>query len=194
MAAAGIPANDWTNRWRSRQLRSALRMRKSAQCTVQTMQGSNERTMCCTAAGAVSPSPTGRADQRLFSAPGLAATVARREVPGGGRDDLVVVDAAAADGQPVAERAARGFDEAGALPRPALADHAEGLAGPGPPTAPSPAAGAPPRAGGPPRGPSQWPARGATRSRSSGWPATTCRASAPVSTTSPPSRGALHQV
>ena len=40
------------------------------QCTVQTMQGSKLRTMCCTETGVVSPSATGAPTSAVSSAPG----------------------------------------------------------------------------------------------------------------------------
>ena len=43
------------------------------QCTVQTMHGSNERTMCCTATGVSSPSRTGAPTSAASSAPGVPA-------------------------------------------------------------------------------------------------------------------------
>lgn len=55
-----------------------------------------------------------QADQGLFEGAGLGVAVAWREVPSGRSDDLVALDAAAPDAQPVAEAAAGGFDEAGA--------------------------------------------------------------------------------
>jgi len=41
------------------------------QCTVHTMQGSNDRTMCCTATGVASPTPTGAPTRAASSAPGV---------------------------------------------------------------------------------------------------------------------------
>ena len=41
--------------------------------TVHTMQGSNERTMCCTATGEVSPASTGAPTSAASSAPGVPA-------------------------------------------------------------------------------------------------------------------------
>ena len=49
----------------------------------------------------------GGADQRLLQRAGRAGRIARGEIPGGGGDDLVILDAAIAHHQPVAERAAR---------------------------------------------------------------------------------------
>ena len=45
----------------------------ASQCTVQTMHGSNERTMCCTATGVASPSATGAPTSACSSAPGVPA-------------------------------------------------------------------------------------------------------------------------
>lgn len=55
-----------------------------------------------------------QAEQGLFERAGLTAFVARGEVPGGRRDDLVTRDAATPDAQPVTEAAAGGFDQAAA--------------------------------------------------------------------------------
>ena len=58
------------------------------------------------------------ADQCLFDRPAHLRAVARADVPGGGRDDLVVFDLAVFDLDPVAQRAADGL---GGAPAPAVA-------------------------------------------------------------------------
>ncbi len=58
------------------------------------------------------------ADQRLLDRPALAGGVARPDVPGGRRDDLVVLDLAVLHLDPVAERAADRLGRAPAAPVP----------------------------------------------------------------------------
>ena len=52
----------------------------------------------------------GCANERLLAGSGLPGAVARREVPRGWRHDLIVENAPLPDFEPMAERAARGFD------------------------------------------------------------------------------------
>src|SRR5579863_3191428 len=56
-----------------------------------------------------------RADQRLLEGRALLMRVARRAVPGGRHHELVVVDLAVLDLDPVRERAARSFNQANAF-------------------------------------------------------------------------------
>ncbi len=59
------------------------------QCAVQTMQGSKERITCCTEAAPRAMAFERRADERLLDRAGHAGSVARREIPGRRRDDLI---------------------------------------------------------------------------------------------------------
>jgi len=55
-----------------------------------------------------------QARQRLLQCAGLARRIARREIPGGRCDDLIVVNPPAPDGDPVTQRSARRLDQTNA--------------------------------------------------------------------------------
>src|SRR5664279_3867605 len=63
--------------------------------------------------GACTFAADGGSDQGLLQRTGPAFSVARREIPGGGSDDLVTGNPAAAEFDPMAETAARGLDKPG---------------------------------------------------------------------------------
>jgi hypothetical protein len=94
------------------------------------MQGSNERTMCCTLTGRGFTLPHRRVDQGLLQRARRALRVARRKVPAGGRNDLVVGQPPVLHHQPVAQAATGRLGQANAVAFIGqLGGHAKGLGG-----------------------------------------------------------------
>ena len=89
----GSKAERFASRWKAA-------FRRRAQCAVQTMQGSNERTTCWTAAAVARRARRHRGRERAFERAGPARGVARREIPGRRRDDLIALDLAVARRRP----------------------------------------------------------------------------------------------